>query len=125
MVKPKIEDVFILIKLQQYDDAIALIKKQIQTKDASFIKVLAKNLNLITENNTELVKDIFPLILPILDSKDEVFRQLIISNLQKFVVMNAWALYAYMEPFLKSTSAKEAKGCYLCWNLSSMKMPHS
>ena len=45
-----------------------------------------------------------------MDSKNEAIRLLFITNVQKFIVMNAWAVYAYIEPYLNAASAKKREG---------------
>ena len=45
-----------------------------------------------------------------MDSSDDMIRYSLIASLQKFVAVNEWALYQYIDPYLKATSAKKREG---------------
>ncbi len=110
MQKFTLDDILSLVENQDYENASTQIIKRIEAKDADFIDDLVMHLNILTENATQLVKLILPALLLILDSSDDMIRYSLIASLQKFVAVNEWALYQYIDPYLKATSAEKTRG---------------
>ena len=110
MQKFMLDNILSLVENQDYENASFQIINRIEAKDADYIDDLVMNLNILTERATELVKLILPSLLLILDSSDDMIRYSLIASLQKFVAVNEWALYQYIDPYLKADSAKKREG---------------
>jgi len=109
----RMEEVFKRLDQKDLKAAIEIIKKKIIEKDGIFIEDLVISLNILTETSLDLVKEILPSLLSILNFSDDVIRYSMIVSLKKFVEVNMNLILPYAPEYLKSESPKNREGMLL------------